>query len=217
MTVIRITGLMEHRLRQEGPWGLLGHITRTTPAPAFLSEPGNIFPVAVNVPGELTGWMLPSPTFMKAGSRLSKWLVVSVYQLCRKHGMGSYLCISEFLTPYAKPLLCVDGWTEASNDGHLWSQSFKSWHTYLSSSMACLPLPSQPSRRHDHCLLCRLLIGKVFTKQALPTLAPNSLLLLPLLGEERQELWTWSHVWIKILTCPLPILSWTYFLSLSDF
>lgn len=55
MTVIRITGLMEHRLTQEGPWGLLGHITRTTSAPAFLSEPGNIFPVAVNVPGELTG------------------------------------------------------------------------------------------------------------------------------------------------------------------
>lgn len=100
---------MERRLRQDGPWGLLGHITRTTSAPAFLSEPGNIFPVAVNVPGELTGWMLPSPTFMKAWSRLPKWLVVSVYQLCRKHGMGSYLCISEFLTPHAKPLLCVDG------------------------------------------------------------------------------------------------------------
>lgn len=46
---------MEHRLSQEELWGLLGHITRTTSVPAFLSESGNIFPMAVYVPGELTG------------------------------------------------------------------------------------------------------------------------------------------------------------------
>lgn len=55
MTVIRITGLMEHRLSQEELWGLLGHITRTTSVPAFLSESRNIFPVPVDVPGVLTG------------------------------------------------------------------------------------------------------------------------------------------------------------------
>lgn len=55
MTVIRITRPMEHRLSQEELWGLLGHITRTTSVPAFLSESGNIFPMAVYVPGELTG------------------------------------------------------------------------------------------------------------------------------------------------------------------
>lgn len=64
MTIIRITGLMEHRLSQEELQELHGHITRTTTA--FSSEPGNIFPVSVDVPGVLTGWMLPSPASMKA-------------------------------------------------------------------------------------------------------------------------------------------------------